>query len=158
MMIPKETPVNLENGKSIYTFILSMPNFFYLCRCNGTSGLPWWLSGKESICHCRRCRFDSWVGKIPWRRKWQASPVFLPGESHGEDLVIYSSWGHKRFGYDGVTEYAHTHLQIQDSNIFPEFNILTTYLYILVSHVLTLLCDQFQFSTLICLFFSKIFQ
>ena len=30
-------------------------------------GLPWWLSGKESACQCRRCRFNSWVGKIPWR-------------------------------------------------------------------------------------------
>ena len=37
-------------------------------------GLPRWLSGKESACHCRRhkrCRFDPWVRKIPWRRKWQ---------------------------------------------------------------------------------------
>ena len=32
---------------------------------------------------CRRPRFDPWVGKIPWRRKWQATPVFLPGECHG---------------------------------------------------------------------------
>ena len=32
---------------------------------------PWWLSGKESACQRRRCRFDPWVGKIPWRRKWQ---------------------------------------------------------------------------------------
>ena len=37
--------------------------------------------GKESACHCRkhsRLRFDPWVGKIPWKRKWQPSPVFLP--------------------------------------------------------------------------------
>ena len=33
--------------------------------------LPWWLSGKESACSCRRCRFDAWVGKIVWRREWQ---------------------------------------------------------------------------------------
>ena len=41
---------------------------------------PRWLSGKESACHCRRLqiqRFDPWVGKIPWRRKWQPTPVFL---------------------------------------------------------------------------------
>jgi len=36
-------------------------------------GLPWWLRGKESACHCRRRRLDSWVGRIPWRRKWQPS-------------------------------------------------------------------------------------
>ena len=42
-------------------------------------GLPWWLSGKESACQCRKHRFDSWVGEIPWRRKWQPTPVCLPG-------------------------------------------------------------------------------
>ena len=36
--------------------------------------LPWWLSGKESACQCRRHRFDLWVRKIPWRRKWQSTP------------------------------------------------------------------------------------
>ena len=41
-------------------------------------------------------RFDPWVRKIPWRRKWQPSPVLLPGESHGwRSLVGYSPWGHK---------------------------------------------------------------
>jgi len=42
-------------------------------------------SGKESTCQCRRherCGFDSWVGKIPWSRKWQPTPVFLPGKTH----------------------------------------------------------------------------
>ena len=44
--------------------------------------LPQWLTGKESTCQCRRCGFDPWVRKIPWRRKWQPTPVFLPGKSH----------------------------------------------------------------------------
>ena len=44
---------------------------------------------------------DPWVGKIPWRRAWQPTPVFLPGESHGErSLADYNSWGHKRFGHN----------------------------------------------------------
>ena len=39
---------------------------------------------------------DPWVGKIPWARKWQHTPVLLPGESHGgRSLVGYSPWGHK---------------------------------------------------------------
>ena len=39
---------------------------------------------------------DPWVGKIPWRRAWQPTPVFLPEESHGQkSLVGYSPWGHK---------------------------------------------------------------
>ena len=47
------------------------------------SRLPWWLSGKESTCQCRRHGFHPCIRKIPWRRKWQPTPVFLPGESHG---------------------------------------------------------------------------
>ena len=44
----------------------------------------------------KRHRFDPWVGKISWRRKWQPTPVFLPGESCGQrSLVGYSSWGHR---------------------------------------------------------------
>ena len=40
--------------------------------------------------------FDAWVGKIPWRRVWQPTPLFLPGESHGHrSLAGYSPWGHK---------------------------------------------------------------
>ena len=59
------------------------------------SGLPKWLSGKESACQCRR-HFDPWVGKIPWRRKWQPTPVFLPGKSHGQrSLTGYSPKGPK---------------------------------------------------------------
>ena len=56
-----------------------------------TYGLPWWLSGKVPTCQCRRWRFDSWLGKIPWKRKWQPSPVLLLGESHGQrSLAGYS--------------------------------------------------------------------
>ena len=47
-----------------------------------TYRLPRSLSGKESACQCRRCAFEPWVGKILWRREWQPTPVFLPGESH----------------------------------------------------------------------------
>ena len=52
--------------------------------------------GKEPACQCRRRRFDPWVGKTPWRRKWQPTPVFLPGEFHGQSsLAGYSPRGHK---------------------------------------------------------------
>ena len=44
----------------------------------------------------KRHKFDPWVGKIPWRRAWQTTPVFLPGESHGQrSLMGYSPWGDK---------------------------------------------------------------
>ena len=59
-------------------------------------GLPMWLSGKESTCQCRTHGFDSWVGKIPWRREWQPTPIFLPRKSHGQrSLAGFSPWGRK---------------------------------------------------------------
>ena len=64
-------------------------------------GLPWWLSGQESTCQY----FEPWVGKIPWRRRWQSTLVFLPGKSHGQrSLVSYSPWGCKRVRYVLVTK------------------------------------------------------
>ena len=47
-------------------------------------GFPRWLGGKESTCQHRRHRLGLWVGKILWRRKWQPTPVFLLGKSHGQ--------------------------------------------------------------------------
>ena len=45
---------------------------------------------------CERPGFDPWVRKIPWRRKWQPTPIFLPGKSHGwRNLAGYSPWGSK---------------------------------------------------------------
>ena len=59
-------------------------------------GLSWWLNGKESACQCRRPGFNLCVGKIPWRREWLPSPVFLPRESQGQrSLVGYSPWERK---------------------------------------------------------------
>ena len=62
----------------------------------------------QSIClQCGRPGFDPWVGKIPWRRKWKPTPVFLPGESHGQrSLVGYSPQGHKE---SDTTERLHFH-------------------------------------------------
>ena len=57
------------------------------------------VSGEKPACQCgrhKRCRFDPWVRKIPWRRAWQLTPVSLPGESHGQrSLVGYSPRGCK---------------------------------------------------------------
>ena len=56
-----------------------------------------------------RCRFDLWVGKVPWRRAWQPTPVFLPGASHGQrSLVGYRPRGHKESDRTAVTEHACT--------------------------------------------------
>ena len=62
-------------------------------------GLPKWCNGKESACHCRKCkrfRLDLWIRKIVCNRKWQSAPVFLPEKFHGQrSPVDYSPWGHK---------------------------------------------------------------
>ena len=59
-------------------------------------GFPGGTSDKEPTCHCRRRGFDPWVGKMPWKRKWHLTAVFLPGKCHGQrGLVGYSPWGHK---------------------------------------------------------------
>ena len=62
-------------------------------------GLPWWLSGKESACQSRRHMFDPWAGKIPSGRKWQPTPVFLPGESRGWRSLV-GSMGSQRVRHD----------------------------------------------------------
>ena len=63
---------------------------------SSNSVLPWWFSGKASACQCRRLGFYPWVGKMPWRRAWQPTLVFLPGKSYGQrSLAGYSPWDHK---------------------------------------------------------------
>ena len=88
-------------GKMVSEFsgsnsILLLFNYFWL---------PWWFSSKESACQCRRLRFDPCAGKIPWRREWLPTLVFLPGKSHGQrSLAGYSPWGRKRVGHNLVTK------------------------------------------------------
>ena len=76
---------------------------YYICI--HIHGLLWWLSGRESTCPWRRHGFDPWVRKIPWRRKWQPTPVFLPVESHGRrSLAGYSSKDHKKVEHNLATK------------------------------------------------------
>ena len=80
----------------IYKFA-SLFFFFFEVGCvlvvkNGTSG-------KEATCDTgdiMRHGFDPWAGKIPWRKTWQPTPLFLSGKSHGQrSLAGYSPWGRK---------------------------------------------------------------
>ena len=74
-----------------------------------STGVPGGSVVKESTCRCRRHKrhgFDPWVGKILWSRKWQPTPVFLPGKFHGQrSLEGYKPWGHKELD---MTEHTHT--------------------------------------------------
>ena len=74
-------------------------------------GFPGGAGGKESACHCRRRKrfFSLWVEKIPWSRKWQPAPVFLPGKPHGQrSLVGYTQWGQTQLS----DKHTHTYSQL----------------------------------------------
>ena len=59
-------------------------------------GFSWWHCRSRIRLQCKRCGFYPKVRKIPWRREWLPTPVFLPGESHGQrSLVGYSLWSHR---------------------------------------------------------------
>ena len=71
---------------------------------SGASFMAQWLKKKIHL-QCRRHAFNLWVGKIPWRRKWQPTPVFLPGKTYGQrSLESYSPQGYKRVRHDLVTK------------------------------------------------------
>ena len=84
----------LSFSHSLNIFLMSAYIFFSKLSFWPLQGLPRWLSTKESTCQGRRHRrlgFDPWVGKMPWHRKWQATPTLLPGKSYGwRSLVSYS--------------------------------------------------------------------
>ena len=70
---------------------------------------PGGSDGKSICLRCRRPGFNPWVRKIPWRREWQPTPVFLPEEFHGHRcLVGYSPWGYKESDTDKATNHART--------------------------------------------------
>ena len=66
---------------------LSFKQCFFFNMIVLKQGFPGDTSDKVPACHCRRlkkCWFDPWIRKIPWRRAWHPNPGFLPGESHGQ--------------------------------------------------------------------------
>ena len=77
------------------------------------------IKKKGGVClQCRRPGFNPWVGKILWRRKWQPTPVLLPGKFHGlRSLVGYSPWDHKELD---TTEWLHFH-QVLDTCFWAGF-------------------------------------
>ena len=74
---------------------------------SGIRGFSDGANGKEPTCQCRRYnrrKFDPWVGKIPWRRAWQPTTVFWPGESCGQrSLAGYDLRGHKELDLTEAT-------------------------------------------------------
>ena len=110
-------------------------------------GLPWWLNGKESACQCRRHRFNPWVRKIPWRRKWQPTLVFFPGESHGQrTLVGYTPWGHQRVRHDLATKQPQQNLSLNEfyHNLFLRLLSFTHLWHFARKKIFLLLFSPFQ--------------
>ena len=68
----------------------------FICIFLMTGGFPGGSNSKRICLQCRRSRFDPLVRKIPWRREWLPTPVFLPGEFHGQrSLEGYRAWANK---------------------------------------------------------------
>ena len=90
--------------------LIPFPSLLYL---SGLKGGPQVALGVKNLLantrDVKRHGFDPWVGKILWTRKWQSTPVFLSGESHGQrSLAGYRPLGHKESGMTEVTEQAPT--------------------------------------------------
>ena len=94
------------------------------CSNANVEGLP--CGSDVRIClQCWRPRFDPWVGKISWRRKWQSIPVFLPAESHGQrSLAGYSPWGHKE---SNRTEWLHLVWDKRGEYVFHDESLNVTF-------------------------------
>ena len=67
----------------------------------------WWFRWQNICLQCRKLGFNPWVRKIPWRRECQPTPVFLPGQFHGQrSLAGYCPWSHKE---SNMTEWLTQH-------------------------------------------------
>ena len=98
------------------------------CAAMNVYGLYWWLSSKIIRLQCRRhcrCGFDPWFRKISWRRAWQSTPAFLPGESYGQrSLVVCSPRGCRELDMTEATEQAHMNVCEKVFVRIPVFNSL----------------------------------
>ena len=94
----------------------------HLFIANDTNGASLVAQMKKNLSAVRRPGFNPWIGKMPWRREWLPTPVFLPGEFHGQrSLVGYSPWGCKELD---MTEWLALSL-FSDTNII--FNVDNVY-------------------------------
>ena len=101
--------------RSVHSLIESQVLLEPLLGSCSRYGLPKWHSGEESACQSRRhkrCGFDPWVEKIHWRWEWKPTPIFLPGEFHGQrSLADYSSWSLKELD---MTEQLSSHVRTEN--------------------------------------------
>ena len=107
------------------------PKYYKLGR---TVDFPSGTSAKESACQCRsqkRHRFDPWVGKMPWRRRWQRTAESLPSKSHGQrNLVGYSPWDYKH--QTRLNNWAPAHTELWKSKCGKSFVLLSLNFFLLL--------------------------
>ena len=112
--LPGCLPGPVGNLFSLFTKQLQSSSVLALCRgpISNASPLKTWgfitisqMVQRKRICQqCKRPGFDPWVGKIPWRREWQPTPVSLPGEFHRQrSLMGYSPWVLKESRHEWAT-------------------------------------------------------
>ena len=96
---------------SSWVIVCSLNHLFTSCYWS-RMGFPGGSVVKGSTYQCRRHQFSPWVGKIPWRREWQPTPVFLPGKFNGQrSLPGYRPWDCKELGHKWATELNWTDLK-----------------------------------------------
>ena len=125
-MLSKHNPQDSPGSPVVKTSVLPMQGTWVWSPVREQRGLSKWRSSEGSTCQCRRyqrCRFNPWVWRIPWGRKWKPTPVFLPGKFHRQrSLVDYSPWDCKE---SDTTEclcanthtHTHTHTQTHGTKI-----------------------------------------
>ena len=83
------------------------------------SQVAWWVKNPPAVQESRRCGFDPWVGKVPWRKAWQPTPVILRGEFHGQRILEgYSPWGHRSWTF--LKQLSTAHVPIHFSSLIPK--------------------------------------
>ena len=84
------------------------------------------VTQNSRVClQCGRPKFNPWVRKIPWRRKWQPTPVFLPGKSNGRRrLAGYSPWGRKESDTTKWFHFLETHYQKKPMSVMGRYQSL----------------------------------
>ena len=93
LRVPRKPNIRKKENQAFPTVLMRKVGDHDLWLHTWGEGLPRWLSGKEPTCQCRRPGFDPWVRRIPWRKKRLPTPVFLPGESHGQRSLVATVQG-----------------------------------------------------------------
>ena len=143
-------------GKIVLIYFFEARQSFIFSSAVLILGFPCWLNGKESACQFRRCRFNTWVRKIPWRRKWQPTLVFLPGKPHWQRcLVGYSPWGHKESETTSRLNNNNSNVGMLLGHLIKIFFSLFT-LYFLILFALRFQQSQRKFSVNFLVWFSLV--